>query len=764
MVRSRRILGVLPLSVMGIMTTSMTLYTNPSQQTLTLFWSRAQGASLPAQSFQPERPESLSGQDIGLLSQVSPANQSNFSALLAQGNAHRWRNGSIATPEDSNPSTVPSRPGRRPGDPLNHPTQRQRPLPSRSPSPQPEANTTPPDPAEEVAPAVIELTPTTRSLNPVLARAMEQQLRNLIGRFESAFLLTRSLDSSTTLTLRESAADLTAADKENSAATETDTTTAATGELPPALLQAEALLQEWDTLIAAGKHTEIQERWLQARNNLWQDIPAERPFAQAEIRAVWLDRGTIVAAQSAEGLEKIFDQLATAGINTVFFETVNAGYPIYPSRVAPQQNPLIGSWDPLKTAVDLAHGRGMTLHAWVWVFAAGNQRHNRILNLPETYLGPVLSGHADWAGFDNLGNPIPQGQDKPFFDPANPEVRRYLIQLMSEIVTEYEVDGLQLDYIRYPFQDPSANRTYGYGDVARWRFHNMTGVDPLELAPRSGAGASQQHQARQQMLWERWTEFRIQQINSFVETLSQTLRRQRPDIILSAAVFTKPEHERLQKIQQDWGTWARNGHIDWVVLMSYAEDTSRFEQLVTPWLVEEDFGNSLVIPGIRILDLSHLAVMDQLQATRDLPTPGYALFATADLEAELATYLEQTQGVTPTQPVSMFQMAFDRYQSLQREWSWLLTQEKLWMQEEQFTSWVNQVNQLEADFLALTTAPTRRNLETVQQSLRQVRDPLNGTLLVETVNGSYRVRAWRHRLLAIDRLLSYAEHSQFRDL
>jgi len=592
---------------------------------------------------------------------------------------------------------------------------------------------------------------------------MEQQLRNLIGRFESALLLTHSLDSPTTLNLRDVDPDLTATEKETSHTTDPTATGLADAELPLALRQARDLLNNWDTLLASGQHTEAQERWVQARNHLWEHMPAERPFAEAGIRAIWLDRGTIVAAQSPEGLEQIFDQLAAAGINTVFLETVNAGYPIYPSRVAPQQNPLIGPWDPLATAIDLAHARGMTLHAWVWVFAAGNQRHNRILNLPEHDPGPVLSGNPDWAGYDNFGNPIPPGQDKPFLDPANPEVRSYLTRLMTEIVTEYDVDGLQLDYIRYPFQDPSANRTYGYGEVARWRFRSNTGVDPMDLRPWPDPGLSPQQQAQQRLLWEQWTEFRIQQVNSFVENLSQTLRRHRPDLILSAAVFAKPEHERLQKIQQDWGTWARNGDIDWVVLMSYAQDTSRFEQLITPWLVEEDFGNSLVIPGIRVLDLSHLAVMDQLHVTRDLPTPGYALFATADLQTELTTFLEQTQGATATQHPSTFQIAFSRYQSLQREWSWLLSHNKLWMSQDQLARWVEQVNQLETDFQSLTVDTSRRNLEAVQRGLRQVREHLNGTVLIESVNSSYRERAWQHRLVAIDRLLSYGEHSEFRN-
>ncbi len=120
-----------------------------------------------------------------------------------------------------------------------------------------------------------------------------------------------------------------------------------------------------------------------------------------------------MGARNPEGLARLFDRLAAAGINTVFFETVNAGYPTYPSRVAPEQNPLTRRWDPLASAVEMAHARNMTLHAWVWVFAAGNQQHNRLLNLPADYPGPLLSRHPHWAGPTTGATPFPSAKTSP---------------------------------------------------------------------------------------------------------------------------------------------------------------------------------------------------------------------------------------------------------------------------------------------------------------------------------------------------------------
>ncbi|HEY9737970.1 MAG TPA: family 10 glycosylhydrolase, partial [Trichocoleus sp.] len=475
------------------------------------------------------------------------------------------------------------------------------PSPGSLPSPGPLPRNGPTlDPAEQVAPTVLDLGGHNRPISPVLALAMQQELNNLMGRFESALLMADSATLSTEVSL--------------AAAKSSGSESTGSPALHPALVAARQLQAEWSSLIERGDYAIARQRWQAVRQSLWDNFPTDRPAAQAEIRAIWLDRGTLVAARNPAGLAQVFDRLAAAGVNTVFIETVNAGYPIYPSRVAPYRNPLIQGWDPLKEAVDLAHARGMTAHAWIWTFAAGNERHNTLLRLPLDYPGPLLSLHPDWAGYDNQGNVVPPGQTKPFLDPANQEVRSYLLRLISEIITQYDVDGLQLDYIRYPFQDPGAGRSYGYGTAARWRFRTMTGVDPLQLATWPGPSAPEADRRWHRQMWDRWTEFRVQQVTSFVQEVSLLARRQRPDLILSTAVFARPETERLQKIQQDWGTWARQGYVDWVVLMSYAEDTNRFEQLVKPWLTDPSLSRALIIPGIRLLNLPQPAALDQILA------------------------------------------------------------------------------------------------------------------------------------------------------
>lgn len=614
------------------------------------------------------------------------------------------------------------------------------------------------DPAEQIAPAGLEVEQSSAPISILESISMQQELENLIGRFESALLAASALmDGAAPIALSDDSTLIASTDPslgvEGAIANQSTPNTYAQLMSNPALVEAREILDTFPDLVARRDYGEARRQWLDARQALWANFPTDRPLAQPEVRAIWLDRGTIVRAGSRRGLATIFDRLSEAGINTVFVETVNAGYPIYPSRVAPRQNPLIRRWDPLAAAVDLAHERDMEVHAWVWVFAAGNQRHNTIVGLPQSYPGPILEAHPDWANYDHRGEPIPLGQNKPFLDPANPAVRSYLLRLYEEIVTQYDVDGLQLDYIRYPFQDPSARRSYGYGTASRQRFQQITGVDPVTISPSDRA------------LWERWTEFRTEQVNSFVADVAAQMRSLRPDIVLSAAVFPMSEHERLQKLQQHWEVWAREGDVDMIVPMSYAMDTNRLQRMTAPWLVNADLGSVLVVPGIQLLDLPEPAALDQIQALRDMPAGGYALFAVEHLNDNLSGIFSRTQGSaqTPLVPVPFrapFQVAASRFEALQREWNFMLSSGELWMRSPQRDEWQTQTQELQETLNQLSEDSSSQQIRQAQRSLQEFRDRFDEWMYLQALSHSYRVQIWEYRLAMIDNLLDYGSDRQ----
>jgi uncharacterized lipoprotein YddW (UPF0748 family) len=601
---------------------------------------------------------------------------------------------------------------------------------------------------ERIAPPGLELAPQSKEpLVGVQAFALRQELNNLIGRFESAQLAARAFNGNV------SDGDP-SAQSNSSRATDVATTGSLVDVLPEpaarAVAEAKAIAKALPQAIAQKDFAGARQQWLKAQSLLWQNYPVEQYAAQPEIRAIWLDRGSIVRARSEQGLAKIFDRLAAAGINTIFFETVNAGYPIYPSLVAPQANPLVRGWDPLASAVKLAHARHMELHAWVWTFAVGNKRHNALLNLPADYPGPVIAAHPEWASYDNRGSLFPPGQGKPFLDPANPAARQYLLRLYEEIVTRYNVDGLQLDYIRYPFQDPSADRTYGYGIAARQQFQQMTGVDPTTIKPSD------------RDLWQKWTQFRTQQIDSFVAQASHRLKQKRPNLVMSVAVFPLSEHDRTHKLQQHWEVWANRGDVDLVVPMTYALDSYRFQRLAQPWITSHKLGSALLLPGIRLLNLPTLGAFDQIQLVRDLPASGYALFALENLTEELQRVFYNTQGtkVKVAAPVPYrhpFHTAAARYAHLRREWNFLLANNQLWLKGTALNGFNSQSQELETTLKVLSQNPNDRNLAAARTALHGFQTQFQAWMRSQALENSYQVNVWSNRLTTIERLLNYGE-------
>ncbi len=375
----------------------------------------------------------------------------------------------------------------------------------------------------------------------------------------------------------------------------------------------------------------------------------------------------------------------------------------------------------------------------------------KFLTLVLIIQGQFLAAHPDWANYDNHGNMIPVGQTKPFFDQANPEVRQYLLKLYTEIVTRYNVDGLQLDYIRYPFQDPGAGRIYGYGKAARAQFQQINGVDPLSILPGD------------RDLWQKWTAFRTQQVDSFVSEVSQQLRQKRPNLILSVAVFPLPELERIQKIQQHWEVWARRGDIDLIVPMTYALDTARFQRLAQPWIASKQLGSTLLIPGIRLLSLPTIGAFDQLQLVRDLPVSGYALFAAENFNNEIYKVLSSTQGRvqhTTGEPIphrQPFQTAAVRYTSLQREWKFVLQNDQMRMSASTIAEFNTQAQALQIALNQLATSPTGSQLIIARGALTRFQAQFRDWMRQETSENPYQVKVWENRLATIERLLRYGE-------
>lgn len=373
---------------------------------------------------------------------------------------------------------------------------------------------------------------------------------------------------------------------------------------------------------AAQEKSKFETAWFQqnygpalaafdnCRSALMRALFDKVPSNQIEGRAIWLDRGSIVRSGSPEGLRQLIRKIAAAGFNVIYFETVNAGYPIYPSQVT-EQNPQTKGWDPLAVAIEEAHQNGMELHAWVWVFAVGNIRHNRILGQPDSFPGPILSRSdmASEALRGANGELVPANQYEYWLSPASPKARQFLITLFSEIVSQYPVDGLQLDYIRYPFQ--KYNAAMGYENRSVSKFNAETGLsvsESGEYIPKA---------------WVAWKAF---QVTTFVKELSHRVKETNPKLKLSVAVFPMARYSRMLMIQQDWETWVRNGWVDTINPMAYSRSARSLERLVE-YIHNISNDKALVYPGLSLIRLNAVELLDTLEICRKTGVMGTTLFA-----------------------------------------------------------------------------------------------------------------------------------------
>lgn len=402
-------------------------------------------------------------------------------------------------------------------------------------------------------------------------------------------------------------------------------------EIENLLWQSDVQKSRFESHYYRGETFAAEESWLKAQEKLLEALTLSSSSPRIEGRAIWLDRGSIVDAGNPAGLARLMQKLHKAGINVVYFETINAGFPIYPSNLTPP-NPLVTGWDPLQTAIDEGHKLGMEVHAWVWVFAVGNKRHNPIVGMPDDYPGPVLSEAGDGAGLmsealrGSRGNLLPGGRQYEYWlSPASPKARRFLKDLFAEIVTRYDVDGLQLDYIRYPFQ--KSNDQMGYEPAGVKRFRASTGID-LRRKRLSD------HDKKTWIAWKTY------QVSSFVEEVSSLLKSIRPDLKLSAAVFPMARTSRILAIQQDWETWIDNGWLDTLSPMSYTTSPRKLQRTFS--YVNNAAGNKvLVYPGIAIHRLDAAELLRQVDAIRERGALGSTLFAMAHLNDDKIDALGQ---------------------------------------------------------------------------------------------------------------------------
>jgi uncharacterized lipoprotein YddW (UPF0748 family) len=199
----------------------------------------------------------------------------------------------------------------------------------------------------------------------------------------------------------------------------------------------------------------------------------------------------------------------------------------------------------------------------------------------------------------------------PWLSPAVPANRQLEVDAMVEIATNYDVDGVHFDYIRYQSSD------YCFSPESRRQFQMRTGMTVANW-PSDVRGDGP--------LKEQWLQFRRDNITDVVRRTSAAIRRLRPQVRVSAAVFPQWTGHR-DWIGQDWVHWCRKGYLDLVFPMNYTPDTQKLRadlRTQLGWV-----GSVPLISGIgySTLDLPDpFKAVEQIEAVRAEGVPGFCVF------------------------------------------------------------------------------------------------------------------------------------------
>lgn len=291
------------------------------------------------------------------------------------------------------------------------------------------------------------------------------------------------------------------------------------------------------------------------------------------MRAIWVTRGDY---RSADDVKTIVANCADAGFNTILFQVRGNGTAFYRSSYEPWAVELGGrdpGWDPLALAISEAHARDIDLHAWVNVMPAWRGTK------PPDDPNQLYNARPEWFWYDQHGNRQKLSSFYVSLNPCLPEVREYLVKVFAEIAADYDIDGLHLDYIRFPNEPPATPAGSGL-DYPRDKrtlllYHEATRKTPDEDR-------------------EAWNTWRTEQVSQLVADIHAMLRKVRPSAVLTAAAGSVRKNALTHF--QDAQAWMERGIVDAVILMNYTDSPDEFAKRNEPWL--EVAGDVPVIPGL----------------------------------------------------------------------------------------------------------------------------------------------------------------------
>jgi len=342
-----------------------------------------------------------------------------------------------------------------------------------------------------------------------------------------------------------------------------------------------------------------------------QETAAPAPAATPEVRALWVTRYDY---KSPSDVASIVTNASNCHFNILLFQVRGNATAFYESDLEPWAWELTGEdvstlgtdpgWDPLSVACAEAHAKGLELHAYMNVFPAWKQTVP-----PPPAADQLWNTHREWFMQDINGN-VMWPQDwwtywYTFIDPGVPEVKQYLHDVFIEAASDYEVDGLHYDYVRYPHE------------VGDWAY-NATSVARFEAA----------HGGTPSELPAEWAEWKRTQITDIVSSIYPEAERAKPHIKVSASVV-RNWSSAYNNYAQDYRNWLSLGVLDMEIPMLYIQNAAEFENIVRDHLANSH--DRWVVPGLGAHNTDTPVLLELIAVSRRLGARGVAVFAYSSL-------------------------------------------------------------------------------------------------------------------------------------
>jgi uncharacterized lipoprotein YddW (UPF0748 family) len=358
---------------------------------------------------------------------------------------------------------------------------------------------------------------------------------------------------------------------------------------------------------------------------------AAAPAPASPPRGLWvLCEGSQRVLEHPDRIDTLLADAEALGVTDLFVQVYRAGRAWFRTTLADATPwtalPRPDGSDALADLIRRAHARGLRVHAWVNVLNLATNRQAPILLALGRDAVVVDQKGRSLLDYPELDVPPPDrewlrmGTPALWLDPAIPGVAERLAATFRELVRGYpELDGLHLDYVRYPDTLPFSPGTqfgvglaFGFGEPARARFSAETG----RVAPFGASLANA----------ERFDAWRREKLGALVAAVASAARAERPGLRVSAAVIA--ERERAYRVDlQDWLGWLDGGQLDFAVPMLYTRDPTLLRYGVETYAGLAKRRELWVGLGSWLFaDAPELAV-EQLRTANASPPLGTALFS-----------------------------------------------------------------------------------------------------------------------------------------